>query len=79
MFLVCVVKSKNMKYQTIQKTANDLGVDTSYIRKMIKNKDIIAYQINGYKRIYVDVNELQSIIKPINTDLIKIDLDKFLI
>jgi hypothetical protein len=68
-----------MKYQTIQKTANDLGVDTSHIRKMIKNKDITPYQIDGYKRIYVDVNELQSIIKPVNTDLIKIDLDKFLI
>ena len=68
-----------MKYQTIQKTAIDLGVDTSYIRKMIRNKDITAYQIHGYKRIYIDVNELQSIIKPINTDLIKIDLDKFLI
>ena len=68
-----------MKYQTIQKVSNDLGVDTSYIRKMIKNKDITPYQIDGYKRIYLDVNELQSIIKPVNTDLIKIDLDKFLI
>lgn len=68
-----------MKYQTIQKLANDLGVDTSYIRKMIKNKDLTPYQIDGYKRIYINIEELLSTIKPINTDLVKIDLDKFLI
>ena len=68
-----------MKYQTIQKISADLGVDTSHIRKMIKNKDLTPYQIDGYKRIYIDIDELQSIIKPINTDLVKIDLDKFLI
>ena len=68
-----------MKYQTIQKLANDLGVDTSYIRKMIKNKDLTPYQIDGYKRIYINIEELLSTIKPINTDLENIDLDKFLI
>ena len=68
-----------MKYQTIQKVANDLGVDTSHIRKMIKNKDLTPYKVDGYKRIYIDVEELNSAIKPINTDLVKIDLDKFLI
>lgn len=68
-----------MKYQTIQKTAIELGVDASYIRKMIKNKDLTPYQIDGYKRIYINVNELNQVIKPINTDLIKIDLDKYLV
>ena len=68
-----------MKYRTIQKIASDLGVNASHIRKMIKNKILKPYQIDGYKRIYINDDELQSVIKPINADLIKVDLDRFLI
>jgi len=64
---------------TIQKLSSDVGIDISYIRKMIKNNDLIAYKKDGYKRIYVDINEFYSSIKPINNIDSELDLDKFLI
>ena len=64
---------------TIQKLSNDVGIDISYIRKMIKNRDLKAYKKDGYKRVYVDINEFNSSIKPINNIDSDLDLDKFLI
>lgn len=68
-----------MKYQTIQKVAHDLGVDCSYIRTMIKNQSLIPYKIEGYKRLYIDVEELTSLIKPIYDMDTSVNLDDFLI
>ena|GEM_PF-4932180 len=56
-----------------------MGIDSSYLRTMIKNKDLAAHKINGYKRIYIDVEEFNNSIKPINSISDEIDLDKFLI
>ncbi|MDX9756190.1 hypothetical protein [Sulfurimonas sp. RIFOXYB12_FULL_35_9] len=67
------------RFQTIQKVAEDMGIDSSYLRTMIKNKDLAAHKINGYKRIYIDVEEFNNSIKPINSISDEIDLDKFLI
>ncbi|MFA6191582.1 MAG: hypothetical protein WC665_04440 [Sulfurimonas sp.] len=67
------------KFQTIQKVAEDMGIDISYIRGMIRNKDLTAHKINGYKRIYIDVEEFNNSINPINSISDEIDLDKFLI
>ena len=64
---------------TIQKLSSDVGIDISYIRKMIKNNDLIAYKKDGYKRIYIDLNEFNSSAKPINNIDADFDLDKFLI
>ena len=68
-----------MNYQTIQKVANDMGIDVSYIRTMIKNKDLTAHKKDGYERIYIDVDELNASIKPINNVEEEIDLEKFMI
>jgi len=65
--------------QTIQKVAQDMGIDVSYIRTMIKNKDLTAHKKEGYTRIYIDVNELNSSIKPIDNIEEEIDLENFLI
>ena len=68
-----------IKFQTIQKVAVDMGIDISYIRTMIKNKDLTAHKKDGYKRIYIDVEELNNSIKPINSISDEINLDNFLI
>lgn len=62
-------------FVTIQKFAHDVGIDESYVRTMIKKDLLTAYKIDGYKRIYVDLNEFNSIIKPINQVNEKINLD----
>ncbi len=67
------------KFQTIQKVAEDMGIDSSYLRTMIKNKDLTAYKKDGYKRIYININELNSTIRPIDENVSNIDLDDFLI
>jgi hypothetical protein len=46
---------------------------------MIKNKDLTAYKKEGYKRIYINIDELNSTIKPIDENASSIDLDDFLI
>ena len=66
-------------FQTIQKLADSVGLDTSYIRKMIKDKALTAYKKDGYKRIYIDVDEFNSTIKPINSIDENINLDDFLV
>ncbi|MDD5400134.1 MAG: helix-turn-helix domain-containing protein [Sulfurimonas sp.] len=68
-----------IKFITIQKLAQIVGIDISYIRKMIKNKDLIAYKKDGYKRVYINIDEFNSCFKPINNIDNDIDLDKFLI
>ncbi|MCX6077022.1 MAG: hypothetical protein NTW78_09100 [Campylobacterales bacterium] len=67
------------KFQTIQKVAEDMGIDSSYLRTMIKNKDLTAYKKEGYKRIYINIDELNSTIRPIDENVSSIDLDDFLI
>jgi len=66
-------------FQTIQKLAADVGLDISYIRKMIKDKTLTAYKKDGYKRIYIDLEEFNSTIQPIQEIDKNINLDDFLI
>lgn len=66
-------------FVTIQKLAEIVGIDTSYIRTMIKNKDLTAYKKDGYKRIYIDIEEFNSTVKPISDVDNDIDLDKYLV
>ena len=49
-----------MNYKTIQATAKDIGVNPSYIRKMISNGDLTPYKKDGYEMIFIDVDELNS-------------------
>lgn len=72
-------KELTMRYTTIQKAAIDLGVDSSYIRKMIENGDLTPHKMDGYKRVYIDTKELEQSIKPINKTEEKIDLDRYLV
>lgn len=66
-------------FVTIQKFAHDVGIDESYVRTMIKKDLLTAYKIDGYKRIYVDIEEFNAIIKPINKIDTKINLDDYLV
>lgn len=66
-----------MNYQTIQKVAKDMGVAASYIRKMIDNGDLTPFKKEGYERIFIDVEELNASIKPVHSENIKINLDRF--
>jgi len=67
------------KFLTIQKLAETIGVDTSYIRKMIKNKDLTAYKKDGYKRIYINVDEFNATLEPISKIDKNINLDNYLV
>ncbi len=67
------------KFQTIQKVAEEMGIDISYIRTMIKNKDLTAHKKDGYQRIYINLEELNNSIKPIGTVPNEIDLDNYLV
>ena len=44
---------------------------------MIKDKTLTAYKKDGYKRIYVDINEFEATIKPINQTEPNFDLEQF--
>jgi len=66
-------------FVTIQKLSKIVGLDVSYIRKMIKNKVLTPHKIDGYKRIYIDINEFNSIVKPIDNNNDLISLDNFLV
>ncbi|MFT7002825.1 MAG: hypothetical protein ACJAWW_000158 [Sulfurimonas sp.] len=65
-------------FVTIQKLAEEVGIDTSYIRTMIRNKDLTVYKKDGYKRIYLDLEEFNSTIKPIH-EMDKKIFDDFLV
>lgn len=67
------------KYQTIQKVAEDMGIDTSLIHSLIKDKEINKYKLQGRKRVFVDIEEIEALIIPtceLPTNQ-QIDLDMF--
>lgn len=68
-----------IKFKTIQKLAEDVGIDISHIRKMIKNKDLTAYRKDGYKRIYINIEEFYSTVKPVTNVDESIDLSSYLV
>lgn len=67
------------KYITIQKFAHDVGIDESYVRTMIKKELLTAYKIDGYKRIYINIEEFNSTVKPITNKDKAIDLSNYLV
>lgn len=71
------IKVKKMSFQTIQKLSSDVGIDESYIRSMIKKQDLTAYKKDGYKRIYINVDEFNETMKAVNIIDEKINLDNF--
>ena len=66
-------------YLTIQKLASDVGIDETYIRTMIRNKDLTAYKKDGYKRIYINLDEFNSTMQALNIIDEQINLDNFLV
>lgn len=64
-------------YQTIQKLSSDVGIDETYIRTMIKDKTLTAYKKDGYKRVYINVEEFNQTMKAVNLVHEDIDLDMF--
>jgi len=57
-----------MKYQTIQKVASDMGIDASLINTLIREKEITKYKLQGRKRVFVDVYEIEKLIVPANNE-----------
>ena len=49
------------------------------IKFLIKDKTLTAYKKDGYKRIYIDVNEFNSTLKPIVHVNKQISLDDYLV
>jgi len=66
-------------FVTIQKLSKDVGIDESYIRTMIKNKDLQVYKKDGYKRVYVNLTEFNESMQSIYSTEEEINLDSFLI
>ena len=50
------------RYQTIQKAANDMGVDESLIHSLLKNKELNKYRLKGRRRVLIDTDELNMLI-----------------
>ncbi len=66
-----------MRLQTIQKVSKESGVHHSSIEKMIKQKKLVVYKQDDFKRILIDFDEFQSSFKPINNECEGFDLDIF--
>ena len=66
------------KYQTIQKVAEDMGIDTSLIQTLIRNKELNKYRLKGHSRIFVDTDELSKLIVPVTAaKTSSVDLTQF--
>ena len=50
------------KYQTIQKAANDMGIDESLIQSLLKNKELNKYRLKGRRRVLIDTDELNMLV-----------------
>ncbi len=50
------------RYQTIQKAANDMGVNESLIQSLLKNKELNKYRLKGRRRVLIDTDELNMLI-----------------
>jgi len=46
---------------------------------MIKDKTLTAYKKDGYKRIYINVEEFNAMLKPINIINENINIDDYLV
>jgi len=68
-----------MNLQTIQKVSKNSGVHHTSIEKMIKQKRLVAYKQDGFKRILIDLDEFQSSFKPINNVCEEFDLENFMV
>jgi len=66
-----------IKFITIQKASKEIGISPSLIQTMIKNKDLTIYKKEGYKRVFLSVEEINNSIKPVGNE--DINLDNFLI
>lgn len=69
------------KYQTIQKLAEDTGIDPSSVRNLIKRGILTKHYLEGFARPFVDVEEFNSkMVKDANNDIDNnLDLDHFLV
>ena len=54
------------KFQTIQKVAEDIGLGEESIRTMLRHGNLTAHKIKGFKRVFIDIEELNNKITPVN-------------
>ena len=54
-----------IQLQTIQKVAKAIGVEVSYLRTMIENEDLTAYEIDGSSQTYISIEEFNSSLKAV--------------
>ena len=67
------------KFQTIQKVAEDVGIDPSSIQNLIKSGVLQKYKLHGFNRVFIDIEEFNAQIKPatLSDDEPDFDLDRF--
>jgi len=63
------------RVQTIQKLAEDVGIDPSSIQAMLKNGELTKYRKPGLKRVFVDPDEFYSRVEKDSDDNVSIDFD----
>ncbi len=69
------------RVQTIQKLAEDVGIDPSSIQAMLKNGELTKYKKPGFTRVFVDPDEFYAKIEKVSAgdDNVDFDLDAFLV
>lgn len=69
------------RVQTIQKLAEDVGIDPSSIQGMINRGELTKYHKPGFARVFVDPDEFYAQIEKVNDTDCSVDfnLDNFLV
>ena len=69
------------KFQTIQKLAEETGIDPTTIRNLLRDGTLTRHKMNGLERIFIDVEEFNSKIQKEtqDDDLLDYDMDQFLV
>lgn len=69
-----------IEFCTIQKLSEESGIDPSSVRLLIKDGKLTAHKIKGFKRIFVNIDQYNSLIRNESEEHdADIDLDDFLI
>jgi predicted transcriptional regulator len=69
------------RYITIQKLAEDVGIDPSSIQAMLRKGLLSKYKMEGFGRVFIDIEEFDAKIQKdsdsSNND--DMDLDRFMV
>ena len=66
-----------VRYKTIKKLSEESGLSETSIRGMLKHDKLKPYCIEDINRIFINVDEFESLFQKKNSDLESIDLSRF--